>query len=97
MKKLLSVVTVVAIVFIGGAVYANGIAQSSHFTAKHIAGMNDNTGDETAMYDPASTVWLKDGVYVNVSSFMAIDDVEAKSSGVTPAPIKAANCRTFLM
>lgn len=81
MKKLLSVVTAVAIVFLGCAVYASGIAQSSHFTAKHIAGMNDNTGDETAMYDPASTVWLKDGVYVNVSSFMAIDDVEAKASG----------------
>lgn len=81
MKKLLSVVTVVAIVFLGCAAYASGIAQSSHFTAKHIAGMNDNTGDETAMYDPASTVWLKDGIYVNVSSFMAIDDVEAKASG----------------
>ena len=81
MKKLLVLITAMAVAFMGTSVYASGIAQSSHFTAKHIAGMNDNTGDETAMYDPASTVWLKDGIYVNVSSFMAIDDIEAKASG----------------
>ncbi|HOJ29851.1 MAG TPA: hypothetical protein PL059_12335 [Spirochaetota bacterium] len=81
MKKLLVLITAMAVACMGTFAYANGIAQTSHFTAKHIAGMNDNTGDETAMYDPASTVWLKDGIYVNVSSFMAIDDIEAKASG----------------
>ena len=83
MKKLLVLITALAVACMGTFVYANGIAQSSHFTAKHIAGMNDNTGDETAMYDPASTVWLKDGIYINVSSFAVIDNIEAKASGET--------------
>ncbi|GAB4221534.1 MAG: hypothetical protein Kow00102_18650 [Spirochaetota bacterium] len=83
MKKLLVLITALAVAFMGTFVYANGIAQSSHFTAKHIAGMNDNTGDETAMYDPASTVWLKDGIYINVSNIMAFEGIEAKAGGTT--------------
>jgi len=78
MKKIFCLFTMAVFVCVATALYANGIAQSSHFTAKHIAGMNDNTGDETAMYDPASVVWLKDGIYINVSSFTVLDSLEAK-------------------
>ncbi|MEW6525393.1 MAG: hypothetical protein AB1444_01840 [Spirochaetota bacterium] len=83
MKKFLVLMAVLAFACMGTVVYANGIAQSSHFTAKHIGGMNDNTGDETAMYDPASTVWLKDGIYINVSNITAFEGIEAKAGGTT--------------
>ncbi|MCX8124841.1 MAG: hypothetical protein N3F66_11875 [Spirochaetes bacterium] len=83
MKRFLVCMVVLALACASTIAYANGIAQTSHFTAKHIAGMNDNTGDETAMYDPASTAWLKDGIYINVSNITAFEGIEAKAGGTT--------------
>lgn len=89
MKKVFAVLLVFAFVVVATTVFANGILMSSHYTAKHVAGMNDNTGDETAMYDPASTAWLKNGIYINVSNLTVLDSIEEKNAATYKGDVNA--------
>ncbi len=89
MKKLLVLIVALGVVGMCTFAYANGIVMSSHYTAKHVAGMNDNTGDETAMYDPASTAWLKDGIYINVSNLTVLDSIEEKNGTTYEGSVNA--------